>query len=284
MKINSNTSFPYPILGVRNDIWPTLPETPITIEEIGSDVYNYAFKLTMSFDNEYIQSFIDKGVAEFSCEADCTNTFYNHCFHGHSNEMIITIPRKHVKGKVNLRTYITAITEIEGYDNPNKHEDFDGFTFNIEPGEVLAAFPLVSFDTDLRSDILHVAGTYMEIRKDDRATETSIRLDNEKIGIVLPAALYDIYQSKIGEQNVQIIHASLAYNALVCALYNLDDMRGRNLLWVRCLMARFNEDDKFSSYRDQIDKKDVPALALSLLDNPYQRLFDFLETTNTTDQ
>lgn len=91
--------------------------------------------------------------------------------------------------------------------------------------------------------------------------------------------MYEIYQGKIGEQNVQIIHASLALNALQCALYNLDDMRDKDLLWVRCLLARFEEEEKFSPYREQIDKKDVPALAQELLGDPYQRMFEFLEST-----
>ena len=281
MKINANTSFPYPILGIRNDIEPGLPENSIVLEEQSSDVYNYVFQLTLTFDNAYIQKLIDSGMAEFVCEADCSSTYYNHCFHSRDAVIDIVIPRKSVNGRVYLRTFIVAVSEIANYDNPGKHEDFEGFSFNIEPGEVLAAFPQAYFDTDLRSDILHVAGTYMEIRKDDNATETTHRLDTPKIGIILPTAMYNIYQSKIGEQNVQIIHASLAFNALLCALYNLDEMRDRDLLWVRCLTARFNEDEKFSAYRDQIDKRDVPALAQALLGNPYQRLFDFLETSNT---
>ena len=280
MKITANTSFPYPILGVRNDIKTGLTADSVSLEELTSDVYNYSFKLTLKFDNTYIHKLIERGEAEFVCEADCTNTFYNYCFHSQNPEIDVKIPRKSVNGRVHLRPFVVAKTEISGYDNPDKHEDFDGFTFNIEIGEVLVAFPPIYFDTDLRSDILHVAGTFMEIRKDENATETSHRLDTPKIGIILPAAMYDIYQSKIGEQNVQIIHASLAFNALVCALYNLDEMRDKDLLWVRCLLARFNEEEKFSAYREEIDKKDVPYLAQALLGNPYQRLFDFLETSN----
>lgn len=281
MKISANTSFPYPILGIRNDIQPGLPNNSIILEEQSSDVYNYVFRLTLTFDNTYIQKLIDCGMAHFVCEADCSSTFFNKCYLSNNAMIEIVIPRKSVNGRVYLRTFIVAASEITNYDNPGKHEDFEGFTFNIEVGEVLVAFPQAYFDTDLRSDILHVAGTYMEIRKDDNTTETTYRLDTPKIGIVLPSALYNIYQSKIGEQNVQIIHASLAFNALLCALYNLDDMRDRDLLWVRCLTARFNEDEKFSAYRDQIDKKEVPTLAQALLDNPYQRLFNFLETSNT---
>lgn len=281
MRIKNNISFPYPILGVSDDILPGLPPDSAVLKELDSNGKDYVFQLTLNFENEYLQEKIDSGEAEFVCEADCSNTFFNKCVHSNNRLLEIVIPRKSVKGRVNLYPFIVAKSKIANYDNPNKHEDFDGFAFDIEPGEVLAAFPQLYFDTDLRSDILHVAGTYMEIRKDDNATEVKHRLDTPKIGIILPTALYDIYQSKIGEQNVQIIHASLAFNALLCALYNLDDMRDRDLLWVRCLIARINEDEKFSAYRDQIDKNDVPALAQALLGNPYHRLFNFLETTNS---
>lgn len=280
MKINNNTSFPYPVLGIRNDITPGLPDDSIVFEQISEDVYNYTFRLILKFDNPTIQSLITQGKAIFSCVADCSRTFYNQNFTKQSSEIDICIPRRSVNGRVHFYTYIVAITDIPNYDNPGKHIDFDGFTFNIEQGEILAAFPSVYIDTDLRSDILHVAGTYMEIRKDENATMPLHRLDSQKIGIVLPSALYEIYQSKIGEQNVQIIHASLAFNALVYALYNLDDMRDKDLLWVRCILARFNEEEQFSEYREHIDKTDVPTLAQAMLGNPYERLFNFLESSN----
>lgn len=260
---------------------PGLHDDCIRLSESESDTYNYGFKLSLKFDNETIQSLINEGKAVYTCVADCAKTSYNHCFSGNTSEMEFTIPRRSVNGRVNLQCYVTAVSEIHDYDNPGKHEDFDGFTFNVQPGEILVAFPPAKFDTDLRSDILHVAGTYMEIRKDDRATETTYRLDTQKIGIILPTALYDIYRSRIGEQNVQIIHSSLAFNALTCALYNLDDMRDRDLLWVRCILARINEDEKFSVYREKIEKSDIPKLAQDLLGNPYQRLFDFIQTSNT---
>ena len=281
MKINNSTSFPYPVLGIRNDIIPGLPENSVVIEEVASDVYNYSFIVTLNFNNPMISQLIEDGKAIFTCEVDCNTTWYNQCFNSRSNAIEISIPRRNVNGRMYFRSFIVAISDIKGYDNPNKHIDFDGFKFDIEPGEILAAFPSISVDTDLRSDILHVAGTYMEIRKDDNATETKYRLDSDKIGVVLPTALYNIYQSKIGEQNVQIIHASLAFNALVCALYNLDDMRDKDLLWVRCLIARIKEEERFSAFLEQIDKKDVPSLAQALLGNPYERLFDFLESSTS---
>lgn len=117
----------------------------------------------------------------------------------------------------------------------------------------------------------------MEIRKDDNAIETTYRIDSPKIGIVLPKNLYDIYLSKIGEQNVQIIHASLAFNALVYALYNLDDFREQDLLWVRCILARFNEEEQFSSYREQLDKRIYQILLKHYLEIP-TNVFDFLNT------
>ncbi len=279
MKIDSNLSFPYPVLGIRNDIRPGLPEDSIKLEETTSDSYNYGFRLTLKFENQTIQTLIEESKAVYTCVADCARTSYNHCFSSSNNEIEFSIPRRSVYGRVNLYVYVTAITEIQNYDNPEKHEDFEGFVFNIQPGEILVAFPQVKFDTDLRSDILHVAGTYMEIRKDDLANETSYSLETQKIGIVLPTSLYNIYKSRIGEQNVQIIHSSLAFNALICALYNLDNMRDRDLLWVRCILARINEDEKFAAYRDKIEKADIPRLAQDLLGNPYQRLFDFIQTS-----
>lgn len=198
MKINNNSSFPYPVLGIRNDIIPGLPKESVEIEELMSDVYNYSYKLTLKFDNHTIAGLIKDGKAKYTCVVDCNKTFYNKCFNSPTNEVEISIPRRNVNGRVYFRPFIVAVSSIDNYDNPNKHRDFDGFTFNIEPGEILAAFPTITMDTDLRSDILHVAGSYMEIRKDDYAKKTVYRLDSQKIGIVLPTELYNIYNSSFG--------------------------------------------------------------------------------------
>lgn len=40
MKINANTSFPYPVLGIRNDIQPGLSDDSIVLKESSSNAYN----------------------------------------------------------------------------------------------------------------------------------------------------------------------------------------------------------------------------------------------------
>jgi len=280
MKISNNSSFPYPVLGIRNDIQPGLPDDALVMYETTSGTYDYGFIIKLHFENPYIQSLIDDGKAIFTCMADCAKTSYNKCFTSKTPQLEITIPRRSVYGRVNLQVYVTAVEEIPDYDNPGKHEDFDGFKFNIEPGEILVAFPPAKIDTDLRSDVLHVAGTYMEIREDDKATEPYHMLQANKIGIVLPSNMFRVYKSKIGEQNVQIIHSSLAFNALMYALFNLDDYRDSEWLWARCIIARLEEDEKFAPYREKIEKSDIPIVAQMILDNPYARLFSFIETSN----
>lgn len=68
------------------------------------------------------------------------------------------------------------------------------------------------------------------------------------------------------------MHASLAYNALTCALYELPNCNG-SLMWVQALNHRLLNEfpDEYDSETKTISN--VPEVANKLLKDPYKRLF-----------
>ena len=68
MKIN-DLSFPYPVLGIGDDILPK----PIFIDEpqVMSDTTNYTFTVDFDMANPTIQQIVDSGFAIYLCEVTC---------------------------------------------------------------------------------------------------------------------------------------------------------------------------------------------------------------------
>lgn len=281
MKI-SNVSFPYPVLGVGDDILPMLTDDCISVE-ISNDVQNYYFDVTLKYDNHEIESFVSEGFAEYTCEIDCVKTLLRSSIPFKEPTFKITLPKKRVNGRVDFSCYISVKKPISNYINSGFNEDYDGYSFDMEPGDILAAFPEFHYDVDIQYDKLQAAGSFMVIRE-GFVENTKFDFSGSKIEIVLPPALFKIYQEGVGDRFAEIIHSSMAYNALTCALYNINEHK--QTTWAKTILLRLATEDELKSFMPEdpdhdASIEDVPSLAMILLRDPYNRMLNFLNNYNS---
>lgn len=279
MKYN-NVSLPYPVLGINDDVYPLLDEHCIVVAEPIKTATEFKFIIDVTQHNDEISSLISRGKAEYACEITCSDTYLRKCIHSSEAHFEITIPRRDVKGRINFQCFIAAKTAIKGYTNKDFNEDYYGFSFDIEIGDMLVLFPLISYNTNIKFDKLYAAGSFMQIvEAADNVESTWFDLDEDKIMIQMPRPLFLQYQ-RIGSQFPEIIHSSIVHNALVYALWHLEDYKDKGKLWVDSLLLRLNEAE-FSKF-DLTDMSQVYKVADILLQNPYKRLLDSLEKLNET--
>jgi hypothetical protein len=279
MKFNNNSSFPYPVLGNSDDILPMLPVDSLT-KGSKEDSYSYTIQVCLKQENGTISRLIQEGSASYVCEVDCSKTFYNRVVKFQEPTFEVSIKKKDVSGRVNLYFYVLANRPLQDYKNEGFNPVFKSFTFDLETGDLLAIFPSTYVDLDIASDKLQAAGSYMEIRKQEDTKVTRIDLSGDKIAIILPPDLYDLYRDKVGPNNVKVIYASLAFNALTVALFSLHEYVDKENLWARCIQAKINGDEALKEFKEcdyDIPKERVFDLAQYLLDNPYTDLLKFLE-------
>lgn len=243
--------------------------------ESSSTLDAYVFTITLKQENATISQLISDGYAEYTCEIDCNKAFLRESYS--SKDPVITIPisRRKVNGRVFFNCYITVKKRIPKYTNPGFNEDYEGYSFELEPGDILAGFPQAYFDADIKYDKLQAAGSFMVIREDTTITQTRFDIAGEKIEIVLPPDLYEIYGKGVGEKNMELIHSSIVFNALCYAIYNIEE--NSDALWARCINTRIDTEPNLSEFRD-LDKHQVPMLAQALLGDPYKRMFEKLKT------
>jgi hypothetical protein len=255
----------------------------IKVDLQNEDAIQINLDIELNYENEDIKNLINQGLAEYVCEYDCSRTNTRRCFKFNTNNFSVSIPRKSVVGKIDFLCFIAAKENIPNYKNKGFNEDYQGFSFDLERGDVLAIFPEFSHDTDIKYDKLHAAGSIMVIVKDfdPEAKRCSYNFDDNKIEIRLPEHLFELYQSGVGNSFAEIIHASMAYNALVCALSNID--RYKDKLWAKTILYRLQTEDNLKKYAPldpdedaYIDSELIADLATDLLDNPYERLINSL--------
>jgi hypothetical protein len=196
--------------------------------------------------------------------------------------MEIKIPRKEVAGEIVFNSYVTVFKPIKGYVNKGFNADYAGCSFDMEIGDILVGFPTSKYDTDLKYDKLQAAGSYMQIREETNKSYTNIDLSGNVIDVKLPTKLFKMYNEGVGQSFPEVMHASIAYSALVSALYelkaNYNDYRDK--IWAKSIIYRFETEDIFKDFvtvsDDSIHVTDVSSVASLLLKDPYNRMFNSL--------
>lgn len=278
MKYN-DISLPYPVLGVNDDVYPLLEDDCIQMSDPQKDAKEYTFKVVLSQKNEKITELIADGKAEYACEVTCKDTFLRRCFCSEKPVFNIVLSRREVNGRINFNCFIAVKEPILGYTNKGFNEDYKGFTFDLEKGDLLAIFPSAAYNTNIKYEKLFAAGSFMQIvEASEDVDKTWFNLDEERILIELPHDLYVQYQ-KVGNAFPEIIHSSLVHNALVYALSNLSLYYEKEKKWADCLMQRMQEPE-LEKYSDLDDMYNVFKAADIILQDPYKRMLDAIEKIN----
>lgn len=280
MKRN-NKSYPYPVLGIGDDI---LPRPSLTVEPITADSENYYVKVKILMDNKDITDLIAEGYAEYGCEVECSRTFFMRWFGFNTPQFIISLPRNSVADKVSFDCRVSVIKDITGYMNSEAHEDYKDISFDLPAGSVLASFGRFTYNADIEYNKLHSAGAFLTIIKGNDPERTSYALDHQKIEVKLPPVLYDEYKEKYDRRTSKwsdVFHSSIAFNALVYALFSYNEDIHKDLLWAKTLKYRIDVEPSLRNYKETMTAKtpmEIMELAQTLLGNPYKRMFKTIGT------
>lgn len=278
----NNISLPYPVLGINDDVFPLLESDCIVMDDPVKTASEYQFRFSLNQKNSEIEGLIASQKAEYVCEVSCRNTFLRRCFHSSLPKFYINLSRREVNGRINFNCFIIAKEPIKNYCNKEFNEDYTGFSFDLEEGDLLVMFPQAFYNTNIKFDKLFAAGSFMQIVEASKDVErTWFNLDNDRILIELPHMLFEQYQ-RIGNAFPEVIHSSLVHNALVYALTNLPDYVDSEKLWSDSLIQRMQDEElkQFNIDDLRTDMSQVYKLADTLLQDPYKRLLDSLEKIN----
>ena len=278
MKIN-NLSFPYPVLGIGDDITPSpgFASDPNVSKATGK----YIFEVTLDMSNADIDNQIKNANASYVCEVECSRTLLRKCFFSQKPHFKIELAKTLLAERVSFQFSVIALKDIKGYSNSQCHEDYAGYSFDLEPGDLLAFIGQFTYDVDIKYDKLKSVGSFMQITESKMDKMPRFLLGGDKIDIKLPTELYNMYRESImgNRQFSNIIHSSIVFNALVTGLLYYD--ANKETLWARTLKYRIDNESALEKFRDNKtleteDPEEVMELAQILLMDPYKRLLESL--------
>nr|WP_293488966.1 hypothetical protein [Prevotella sp.] len=244
MKINSNTSYPYPIWGWKDDYKSTINDEDILITEI-SDKDNFVYELELRAQNEDIKKLIEQGKAIYACVGICQTTFHHYYFTSENAKFTIAIPRKEVNNKIELKWMVLTKEAIPDYQSSLLNDDYQGFaTFPL--GAMIGYITSFEINASICDELRSLDEIFVVV-KNIESNDIRYSFDERKIKIKLPESQLEIFNN-YGGKYPAIMHSTIVYQALVLAITKLkdeDDLKD----WVYIL----------KQYIDVMDSENIPS-------------------------
>ena len=247
-----NVSLPYPVLGISDDITPTLEETGCAnpIINIEEDRKTFHISVSLKLENADILKYIQDEYAEYSIEVSCHSTMLRICKTSPTPNFSFTIEKNLLNGRLYFESFVVAKKDILKYKNKGLNPDYEGHTVNLHKGDLMVAYNKCSYPLNLDLRNIRNIKSFMTIQRNTREDEHSVtyELDSSKILILLPSNMMDEYNKKAtngGEEEKRktILKASLYLQALTYALLNYNAYKDVEYMWVNALTYRMNEPD-----------------------------------------
>lgn len=273
----SNYAIPYPILGIKGAFDDNvLLKSDLRFESKKDD---YVFTVELVTDDSQILELIKQGKAQYSCEVDCTSTYYRKAFLSSTPVFDITIPKVSLVGRVPFFFSIVVIEDIDHYKNDNFNQRFyAGYRFNLSKGHMLAYFGQELFDADIKYNELTALDSIMEVKPDEKSNYTYFDFSDAKIRIFLPKTDYDNFVRSNNHTYSDITHASIVQCALISAISSYKDYV--NTVWARTLNIRVQNEHNLRKFTDlgSLTNKEIMEMVCIILKNPNQRMFNKLNS------
>lgn len=234
----SSRSYPYPVIGNRDDVPGVAFQATL---EMSSDKEAVYLDAAIDCSSKTINDLVKKDQACFVMHVECSNTVYRRAFDFREVNHRITIPSDQLNDQVEVNVFVRATKDISSYRVDKAHPDYGDVSFQVEKGDILAVGEGQVFPLDCNYDSLSRIGSIMSIQQSmqDGDLPMMVNYEDNKIQIILSKK--DFLEYKMLKA-IEIVSGPLTtaivlpvlVEALHIAASNPDDERR----WVRVLSRK----------------------------------------------
>jgi hypothetical protein len=263
----SSRSYPYPVVGNRDDVPGAAFQAAL---EMSTDRQAVYLDVQIKCSSKTINDLVKKGDACFVIHVECSNTLYRKAFEFDEESYRIQIPSDNLNDVVEVNVFTRAKKNLSGYRVDKAHSDYGSVAFNVEKGDILAVGEGHIFYVEAPFDALSPIGSIMQITEThkDGDQPMQVQYGGQKILIELSKKDFEDYKRLKATEGVSTaLTMGIVLPVLVDAIYILqkseedDDLR-----WVRNLKRRI----------DGVEMKledDPLEIAQRILELPLKRTF-----------
>lgn len=278
--------YPYPVLSSYSNDYRT-GAFDATID-IVHDGYDLRIDFLATLTCQSLQECIKRGSAKFVYHLECAQTGFRKVIQTGKVSEAYTLQSKDVNGKLQICLFIVAAKDLKAYTSSDFHEDYQGITFDIEAGCVMAVGKMVTVDISKDIDDLANTPSIFNITKnpDENCKQMLVDMFQRKIVIKLPLTDFYSYKALSASPLTQPILNSLT--VVPALVYVLEELRAlptqersenSDMLWYKvlskALLTQFDCDIESEEFNDQ----NCLVLAQKLINNPVTDAFTFLTSS-----
>ena len=236
----SNRSYPHPVLGNADDVPGAAFQATF---EYASDLQFYYITVSIACSSKSLNRLIASGGACHVLHIECSNTMFRQAFEFEQSTHRFQIPANLLNGTVEVNAFIRSKKEFESYRVEGSHADYDGTTFFVKVGDVLAVGEGQLFEAETTHDSLKRVGSIMIIERSSHEGDhlMTVDLGSEKIRILLCKGDFDAYgKLKLIPALTSHLTTTIVLPVLIEALHAIEDGRQGydHLKWHKNLQRR----------------------------------------------
>lgn len=278
--------YPYPVLSsFSNDYKRGSFKTEIKVERDG---YNMRLKFSSELTSESLLNCIHLGSAKYVYHIECAQTGFRKVVKTDKAQDEYVIEHKSVNGKIQICCFIVAVEDIKDYSSSDFHDDYQGLSFDIEAGCVVAVGNMTTIDVSKDIDDLANTPSIFNIIKNSDETCKEMLVDMTQRKIIIKLPLSDFYSYKALSTNPlaqPILNSLTIVPALTYVLEELKALsvqeRSENAeaLWYKVISKVLATQFQCNIESEEFSNQNMIALAQKLINNPVSDAFTFLSSS-----
>lgn len=266
--------FPYPVLSNFTDDYEK--SGFISEVKVVRDINELVFYFEVLLDNNDLNSLINQNKAEFVFHIECSQTLYRGIIKTSETEKAWRIQESKLNGRVNVCTFIVAKDQIPNYTNICFNKDYEGASFYVERGGILAIANQFNIDiTKENEDLSKIPSVFSILRRDsDEDIGMQIEIDGDKIKLWLHDETFNNYKRISNLPAYQpLLHSALILPALI---YTFEVLKSSGTeeyeiyRWFRAIEQALKKSD-IELNRELLENRHSYDLAQKILSLPISR-------------
>ena len=188
--LNANINYPYPVIrSYIEDYKTTVFKGALTVN-LQPD--GYLIRPNFEVNNSGIGELLKNGTFTYAVEVQSPATWYRKLFTVKDNKPIHINPI-YVHERVEIVPCIVATVPFSSFSNEDFEDEYQGISFEIKSGDIIAIGEVRSFDALYQNDVIKNGSSIVSINGDEAAKEIVCDYSGSIITLTLPAAQYSDY-------------------------------------------------------------------------------------------
>ncbi len=279
--------YPYPVL---SDTTSDYINSSFDMDlQVTKGMREICFFISLKLINNEIEQLIADGFAEYVIHIECPHTSYRTVIRTDEYEIKKNIPEHKLNGKVTVCAFIIAKNIISEYYNSAFNEDYDGMSFLLNRGNIIAIGGQVNIEITKEVEELSKIPSIFTICRCAEDVDDSMKIDitGEKIAITLCNRSFENYKILTGIPSMlPVLHSMLIVPTLIYTFETLKKegiSEFEDLRWFKSVERTLRNNDMILN-EGLLDNIPSYELAQKSLDLPIDRAFVALVSQDTADE